>query len=104
LKKYVVNSVGALQWMRDANEYATVFEQANVAMIDDLFQHLKDIASLFLIKPVSFKDCVSTCSLSRMSHADLQDFIRIRGMCPSRHVHRHRIWFLALSHCDSFPP
>eukprot|EP01028_Stygiella_incarcerata_P010503 TRINITY_DN5450_c0_g1_i3.p1 TRINITY_DN5450_c0_g1~~TRINITY_DN5450_c0_g1_i3.p1 ORF type:complete len:868 (+),score=252.80 TRINITY_DN5450_c0_g1_i3:143-2746(+) len=79
LKKYVVNSVGALQWMRDANEYATVFEQANIAIIDDMFQHLKDIASLFLIKPVSFKDCISTCSLSRMSHSDLQDFIRIRA-------------------------
>eukprot|EP00762_Andalucia_godoyi_P002059 ANDGO_02563.mRNA.1 Exocyst complex component SEC10 len=78
LKSLTINSVGALQWMRDASEYQQCVAALNSATVDELFDRLRDLANIYLVEPESLRDTITSSSLVDMNREELIELIKLR--------------------------
>lgn len=86
MKKYVVNSNGAIILMKDVMDYQEIFREFHIPALDEKFEILQHIASLFTVPLESIDLLLSEDSLlKKVDSEDINAFIKLRS--DSRRSH-----------------
>jgi len=74
----VITATGAIRLMKDMKEYVRVVSKFEVLVIEDLFENLKEISSLYLVKPENIENVLLEFEKKHMSKEELLSFIKLR--------------------------
>ncbi len=79
LKDYQISHTGAIKFMRDLAEYQRVVRKFEISVVDDKFDLLREIASLFLVAPQNIPNVLEQMKHRRVSRDELTTFIKMRA-------------------------
>ncbi len=79
LKNYHISHTGAIRFMRDLSEYQRVMRKFEVSAVEDKFDFLREIASLFLVAPENIENVLSQLDRNRMNREELLSFVKMRA-------------------------
>jgi len=85
VKKFCFSTAGGMQLLRDLSALKTHVAKYRSSVVDDAFDMLRQVASLFLVPLEALRSVTEEPSLQRLPPKDLQSLIRLRAdFQPSR--------------------
>ncbi|KJE89173.1 exocyst complex component Sec10 [Capsaspora owczarzaki ATCC 30864] len=88
LKKFTVNSLGGLVLTRDIAEYQSCMRKFNLPALIELFETLRELSAIFVVKPENLRQVCSEGLLAHVDRETIMAYVRQRADYKSAGVAR----------------
>lgn len=79
LKKFIINSLGGLILTRDIAEYQTCIRKFNIPLLNELFETLRELSAIFLMKPENLRQVCSEGLLAQVDRETIMTYVQLRA-------------------------